>query len=70
MAACTLIQSQKFIEPLSQRRAEHEKARKLLRDEWNKEVKKMSDAISNLKKAKVLYFQRCTDYDKVKVRLV
>ena len=66
-AACNLIQSQKFVEPLSQRRAEHEKARKLLRDEWNKEVKKMNDAITNLKKAKLLYYQRYTEFEKAKV---
>lgn len=58
------------MEPLSQRRNEHEKARKLLRDEWNKEVKKMNDAIANLKKAKLLYNQRCLEYEKAKVRVI
>ncbi|XP_067938057.1 rho GTPase-activating protein 45-like isoform X2 [Watersipora subatra] len=65
-AACTLVQSQKFVEPLSQRRAEHEKARKLLREEWSKEVKRMNDAIANLKKAKIIYYQRYTEYERVK----
>lgn len=40
----------------------------MLRDDWTKEVKRMNDAIINLKKAKVLYFQRSMDHEKAKVK--
>jgi len=40
----------------------------MLRDDWTKEVKRMNDAITNLKKAKLLYDQRSMEYEKAKVR--
>jgi len=29
----------------------------------------MNDAITNLRKAKLLYYQRCVEYEKAKVRI-
>ena len=36
-----MVQAQKFVEPLSVRRAEHEKIRKHLKDTWAKEIRRM-----------------------------
>ncbi|XP_064626065.1 rho GTPase-activating protein 45-like isoform X2 [Lineus longissimus] len=63
IATCNLIQTQKFIEPLNHRRAEHDKARKSIRDAWNKENRKMHDAVNNLRKAKQLYVTRQQEYE-------
>ncbi|XP_076321637.1 rho GTPase-activating protein 45-like isoform X2 [Tachypleus tridentatus] len=65
-STCALLQGHKFIEPLSGRRNEHEKARKQIKDKWQRELKRMHEAISNLRKAKSLYYQRQQEYEKAK----
>ncbi|XP_069955191.1 rho GTPase-activating protein 45 isoform X4 [Cherax quadricarinatus] len=55
---CTLLQTHKFIEPLTTRRNEHERSRKAIKDAWHKELKRVTEAVSNLKKSKVIYVQR------------
>lgn len=57
-ATCNLLQTHKFIEPLSARRNDHEKARKVIKETWHKELKRVTEAVSNLKKSKVIYVQR------------
>nr|XP_027211306.1 rho GTPase-activating protein 29-like [Penaeus vannamei] len=57
-ATCTLLQTHKFIEPLTARRNDHEKARKVIKDTWHKELKKLTEAVNNLKKHKIIYDQR------------
>ncbi|XP_069156108.1 rho GTPase-activating protein 45 isoform X4 [Procambarus clarkii] len=55
---CALLHTHKFIEPLTTRRNEHERSRKVIKDTWHKELKRVTEAVSNLKKSKVIYFQR------------
>ncbi|XP_067137055.1 rho GTPase-activating protein 45-like isoform X2 [Centruroides vittatus] len=66
VATCSVIQGPKFIDQLSNRRSEHEKLRKQIKEMWQKEIKKMHEAISNMKKAKASYFQRQQEYEKAK----
>ncbi|XP_053393700.1 rho GTPase-activating protein 29-like [Mercenaria mercenaria] len=65
-ATFTLLQTTKFVEPLSARRNEHDKTRKLLKETWNKEVKKMQESVNNLRKAQTLYVTRQQEYEKAK----
>ncbi|CAG0884330.1 unnamed protein product [Cyprideis torosa] len=44
--------------PLSSRRFEHEKKRKNLKETWTREVKRMQDAVTNLRKARMAYVTR------------
>ncbi|XP_076339745.1 rho GTPase-activating protein 45-like isoform X3 [Tachypleus tridentatus] len=61
-----MLHTHKFIEPLSARRVEYEKARKQIKDRWHRELKKMEETVSNLRKARALYVQRQQDYEKAK----
>ncbi|XP_040576906.1 rho GTPase-activating protein 45 [Lepeophtheirus salmonis] len=61
---CRNLQSHKFIEPLTARRSEHERMRKLLKDRWYKELKKMHESVNNLRKAKTTYMQRTQEYER------
>ncbi|KAH3849164.1 rho GTPase-activating protein 45-like isoform X2 [Dreissena polymorpha] len=65
-ATFTLLQTTKFMEPLNARRNEHEKVRKVVRDNWNKEFKKMQETENNLMKAKSAYVARQQDYEKAR----
>ena len=62
--ACAHLQSYKFMEPLYARRAEHHKARKILKDKWTKELKTLQETVSNLKKAKATYMERNREYER------
>ena len=55
---CSLLQDCKYIEPLKVQRTKHENARKTLRDKWNKERKRLQNAVIQLKKTKEIYNQR------------
>ncbi|XP_052066324.1 rho GTPase-activating protein 29-like isoform X2 [Mytilus californianus] len=61
-----LLQTSKFVEPLTARRLEHDKMRKTVKDSWMKEVKKMHEAVQSLRKAQAMYFQRQHEYEKAK----
>ncbi|XP_063441342.1 rho GTPase-activating protein 45-like isoform X4 [Mytilus trossulus] len=61
-----LLQTSKFVEPLTARRLEHDKMRKSVKDSWMKEVKKMHEAVQSLRKAQAMYFQRQQEYEKAK----
>ena len=63
-ATCSLLQGFKFMEPLFQRRSEHVKMRKTLKDRWTKELKKMQDTTLNLRKARHLYIERNKEYER------
>jgi len=63
-ASCGLLQGCKFLEPLQSRRIEHEKTRKHLKDAWHKELKRMQEEVSNLKKAKTAYIQRHQEWER------
>ncbi|RWS14840.1 minor histocompatibility protein HA-1-like protein [Dinothrombium tinctorium] len=66
LANCAIILGHKFIEPLAARRNEHEKCRKAIKQEWQREVKKTHEAVNNLRKAKALYNQRQQEYARAK----
>ena len=61
---CSLLADCKFIEPLKQQRAKHDNMRKSLRDKWNKERKRLQNAVIQLKKAKEMYNQRHQEYER------
>lgn len=69
LANCSLIFGHKFIEQLTARRNEHEKIRKQICKEWQREVKRSQEAVNNLRKAKMIYFQRQQDYERAKASL-
>ena len=50
---------------MTARRNEHEKIRKQIYKEWQRELKRSQDAKNNLRKAKMNYFQKQQDYDKI-----
>ncbi|CAG0918258.1 unnamed protein product [Notodromas monacha] len=50
--------------PLLSRRLEHERCRKLLKEVWHREVKRMQEAVSSMRKAKTAYHQRLDEYQK------
>ncbi|XP_028672109.2 rho GTPase-activating protein 45 isoform X3 [Erpetoichthys calabaricus] len=64
--AATTLQSQTFIQPLMQRRLEHEKKRKEIKEQWHRAQRKLMDAETNLRKAKQIFMMRCEEYDKAK----
>ena len=45
-------------------RVEHERCRKQLKEIWNREVRKMQEAVTNMRKAKSAYNQRLEEYQK------
>lgn len=61
-----LLQTSKFVEPLTARRSEHDKMRKTVKDTWMKEVKKMHEAVQSLRKSQAMYCQRQQEYEKAK----
>ncbi|KAM6900808.1 rho GTPase-activating protein 29 isoform 1-T1 [Xenentodon cancila] len=62
-----VLQSNKFIQPLLSRKNELDKLRKEVKEQWQREQKKMHEADSALKKARLLQAQRQEEYDKAKV---
>ncbi|XP_064476776.1 rho GTPase-activating protein 45-like isoform X2 [Ornithodoros turicata] len=66
LSNCTLLHDHKFVEPLSARRNEHEKMRKQLKEMWQRELKKMQECETNVRKARALYIQRQQEHDKAK----
>ncbi|XP_041360418.1 rho GTPase-activating protein 45-like isoform X2 [Gigantopelta aegis] len=65
-ATHVLLQTSKFIEPLSTRRAEHDKVRKSVKEVWVREIKKMHDTVTNLRKAQNMYVSRQLEFDKAR----
>ncbi|XP_061522609.1 rho GTPase-activating protein 29 isoform X2 [Phycodurus eques] len=62
-----VLQSNKFMQPLMTRKNELDKLRKEMKDQWQREQKKMHEADSALKKARMLQDQRQEEYEKAKV---
>ena len=62
----SLLTGHKFLEPLSARRNEHERCRKQIKETWHRELKRMQEAVSNLRKAKSLYVQRQQEWERAK----
>ncbi|XP_061121458.1 rho GTPase-activating protein 29-like isoform X1 [Syngnathus typhle] len=62
-----VLQSNKFMQPLITRKNELDKLRKEMKELWQRELKKMHEAESALKKARMLQDQRQEEYEKAKV---
>nr|XP_020447203.1 rho GTPase-activating protein 29 [Monopterus albus] len=60
----TALQTNKFIQPLLARKNELDKLRKDLKEQWQREQKKMQEADATLRKARVLKAQRREEYHK------
>ncbi|XP_062380299.1 rho GTPase-activating protein 45 isoform X2 [Sardina pilchardus] len=58
------MHTQTFIQPLLQRKQEHEKKRREIKEQWQRAKRKLVEAESNLRKSKHAYMARCEEYDK------
>ncbi|XP_055086016.1 rho GTPase-activating protein 29 isoform X2 [Periophthalmus magnuspinnatus] len=67
LQTATLLQTHKFIQPLVARKNELDKLRKEVKEQWQRELKKMNEADGALKKARLLQAQRQEEYEKAKV---
>lgn len=64
--ANTTLHNQTFIQPLMQRKQEHEKRRKDIKELWIRAKRKLLECEANLRKAKQVYMVRCEEYEKAK----
>ncbi|XP_035997273.1 rho GTPase-activating protein 45 [Fundulus heteroclitus] len=64
--ATTTLHNQTFIQPLLQRKQEHEKKRKDIKELWIRAKRKLLECEANLRKAKQVYMVRCEEYEKAK----
>ncbi|XP_016331295.1 rho GTPase-activating protein 29 isoform X1 [Sinocyclocheilus anshuiensis] len=60
------LQTNKFIQPLLARKTDLDKQRKEIKEQWQRELKKMSEAESALKKARLLKVQKREEYEKAR----
>uniref|UniRef100_A0A3B4CSS4 Rho GTPase activating protein 45b n=1 Tax=Pygocentrus nattereri TaxID=42514 RepID=A0A3B4CSS4_PYGNA len=64
--AANTLHNQTFIQPLMQRKQEHEKKRKEIKELWLKAKRKLMESEANLKRAKQVYVARYEEYEKAK----
>ncbi|XP_074549796.1 rho GTPase-activating protein 29 isoform X1 [Halichoeres trimaculatus] len=67
LQTAAILQSNKFMQPLLTRKNELDKLRKEVKEQWQREQKKMNEADSALRKARLLQAQRQEEYEKAKV---
>lgn len=60
------LHNQTFIQPLLQRKQEHEKRRKEIKEHWIRAKRKLIECEVNLRKAKQAFMARCEEYEKAK----
>ncbi|XP_019936841.2 rho GTPase-activating protein 45 isoform X1 [Paralichthys olivaceus] len=60
------LHNQTFIQSLLQRKQEHEKKRKEIKEHWIRAKRKLMECEANLRKARQAYMARCEEYDKAK----
>uniref|UniRef100_A0A671PFG0 Rho GTPase-activating protein 29 n=1 Tax=Sinocyclocheilus anshuiensis TaxID=1608454 RepID=A0A671PFG0_9TELE len=66
MQTTAALQANKFMQPLQARKNELDKLRKEVKEQWQREQKKVHDADSALKKARLLQVQRQEEYEKAR----
>ncbi|TRY62481.1 hypothetical protein DNTS_007143 [Danionella cerebrum] len=66
MQTTNALQANKFIQPLQSRKNELDKLRKDVKEHWQREQKKMNEADSALKKARLMQVQRQEEYEKAR----
>ncbi|KAF4076246.1 hypothetical protein AMELA_G00212270 [Ameiurus melas] len=66
LQTATSLQTNKFIQPLVVRKTELDKLRKELKEQWQREQKKMIEADSAVRKAQLLHTQRREEYEKTR----
>ncbi|XP_051538231.1 rho GTPase-activating protein 29-like isoform X1 [Myxocyprinus asiaticus] len=66
MQTTAALQSNKFMQPLQARKNELDKLRKEVKEQWQRVQKKMNEADSALKKARLLQAQRQEEYEKAR----
>ncbi|XP_041861887.1 rho GTPase-activating protein 45 isoform X2 [Melanotaenia boesemani] len=64
--ATITLHTQIFIQPLMQRKQEHEKRRKEIKDHWIRAKRKLMECEANLRKAKQVFVVRCEEHEKAK----
>ncbi|CAG2118643.1 unnamed protein product, partial [Medioppia subpectinata] len=69
LATCSLLLGHKFVEPMTARRADHEKTRKQIKEMWTRELKRMHEAVNNLRKSRALYVTRQQELEKARTGL-
>ncbi|KAM4543688.1 rho GTPase-activating protein 29 isoform 1-T1 [Fundulus diaphanus] len=67
LQTAAVLQSNKFVQPLLARKNELDKLRREVKEQWQREQKKMQEADSALRKARLLQAQRQEEYEKAKV---
>ncbi|KAG7523790.1 rho GTPase-activating protein 29-like isoform X1 [Solea senegalensis] len=67
LQTAAVLQSNKFMQPLMSRKNELDKLRKEVKDQWQREQKKMHEADNALRKARLLQVQRQEEYEKAKI---
>ncbi|XP_043073039.1 rho GTPase-activating protein 29 isoform X2 [Puntigrus tetrazona] len=60
------LQTNKFTQPLLSRKNDLDKQRKEIKEQWQRELKKMNEAESALKKARLLKVQKREEYEKAR----
>ncbi|XP_051989675.1 rho GTPase-activating protein 45-like [Xyrauchen texanus] len=60
------IYTHTFLQPMTQRRLEHEKKRREIKEQWQRAKRKLADAESNLRKSRHLYMSRCEEYERAR----
>ncbi|XDV28308.1 hypothetical protein PO909_031651 [Leuciscus waleckii] len=60
------VYTHSFLQPMTQRRQEHEKKRRDIKEQWQRAKRKLADADSNLRKARHLYMGRCEEYERAR----
>ncbi|XP_067308964.1 rho GTPase-activating protein 45 isoform X2 [Pseudorasbora parva] len=60
------IYTHSFLQPMTQRRQEHEKKRRDIKEQWQRAKRKLADAETNLRKARHLYMGRCEEYERAR----
>ncbi|XP_078285659.1 GEM-interacting protein isoform X2 [Rhinoraja longicauda] len=62
----SLLQHNRYIQPLMKVKNELEKQRREFKEQWQKELRRMNDSLTGLRKSRHMYFQRSEEFEKAK----